>query len=122
MLKKRYDFFLMIYERAVKKYFPFYQVKEIGERKWHNGKCDRAKEERDRAWMRLESKLKQKTKEEYKLASNEYVKIRIEEEKRYEKDIVDKCMEEPKLFYRFINGQLKHKESIVGLKENKEVH
>ena len=32
---------------------------------------------------------KQKTKEEYKLAKNAYVRIRREEEKRYEKDIVD---------------------------------
>ena len=62
------------------------------------------------------------TKEVYKLARNEYVWVRREEEKRYGKDIVDKCKKEPKLFYRFINVKLKRKESIAQLKENKEVY
>ena len=44
----------------------------------------------------MERKLKQKTKEEYKQARNEYVRVRRQEEKRYEKDVVDKCKEEPK--------------------------
>ncbi len=35
------------------------------------------------------------------------MKIRKEEEKGYEKDIVNKCKEEPKLFYKFINGKIK---------------
>ena len=38
------------------------------------------------------------------------------------KNIVDKCKEEPKLFYRFINGKIKHKEIITRLKENNEVY
>ena len=38
------------------------------------------------------------------------------------KDIVDKCKEEPKLFYRFINGKIKHKEIINRLKENNEIY
>ena len=71
--------------------------------------------------MRIKRKPKQKMKEEYKLAKNEYVRIR-EEEKIYKKDIVDKCKEEPKLFHRFINGILKCKERIARLQENKEVY
>ena len=31
------------------------------------------------------------------------------EEKRYEKKIVDKCKKEPKLFYTFINGNIKQR-------------
>ena len=50
----------------------------------------------------------QERKEEYKLERNEYVRVRRDKEKIYEKDIVDKCKEEPKLFYRFINGKTKH--------------
>ena len=38
------------------------------------------------------------------------------------KYIVDKCKEKPKLFYRFINGKIIHKEIITRLKENNEVH
>ena len=60
--------------------------------------------------------------EEYKLERNEYVRLRREEEKGYEKDIVDKCKEEQKLFYRFINGKIKHKEIITRLKENNDMY
>ena len=63
----------------------------------------------------------QERKEDYKLERNEYVRVRREEEKRYEKDIVDKCKEEPKLFYRFINGK-KNTEIINRFKENNEVY
>ena len=31
-IQGKYNFFLMTYERAVKKYIPFYQVKEIGKK------------------------------------------------------------------------------------------
>ena len=48
------------------------------------------------------------------------VKIRREKEKKFEKDIVNKCKEEPKLFYRYINGKIKQKERITRLKENNE--
>ena len=33
------------------------------------------------------------------------------------KNIVDKCKEKPKLFYRFINGKIKQKENITRLKK-----
>ena len=51
----------------------------------------------------MKRKPVQERKEEYNLEKNEYVRVR-REEKRYEKDIlvVDKCKEEPKLFYRFL--------------------
>ena len=55
-----------------------------------------AKKKRDEARRRMKRKPVQERKEEYKLERNEYVRIRREKEKRYEKDIVDKCKEEPK--------------------------
>ena len=54
--------------------------------------------------------------ERFKTTRNEYVRIRREEKINYEKSIVEKCKEEPKLFYRFINGKLKTKEGINKLK------
>ena len=38
-------------------------------------------------------------KDEYKLERNDYLRVKREEENRYEKDIVDKSKEEPKQFY-----------------------
>lgn len=40
-----------------------------------------------------------KNRRNYKLATNEYVKMR-EAKQKYEKDVIDKCGGEPKLFYR----------------------
>ena len=40
-------------------YASFYNIKEKG-KKLFNGKCDRAKRERDRAWMKMQIKPKQK--------------------------------------------------------------
>ena len=62
----------------------------------------------------------QENRNKYKLARNEYARIRREEEKKFEKDIVNKCKEEPKLFNRYINGKIKQKERITRLKENNE--
>ena len=92
----------MIYEQGVKEYVLFYKVNEKGKRKlWFNRKCERAKKRRDEAWRRMKRKLVQKRKEEYKLGRKEYVRVR-REEKRYEKDVVYKCKEKPKLFYRLL--------------------
>ena len=41
----------------------------------------------------------QSRKEEYKLAMNEYLRVRGEKEKSYKSNTVDKCKEEPKLLY-----------------------
>ena len=54
--------------------------------------------------------------ERFKTTRNEYVRIRREEKINYEKNIIEKCKEEPKLFYRFINGKLKTKKGINKLK------
>ena len=40
------------------------------------------------------------------------VKIRREEEIKYEKDIMEKCKEEPKLFYKHIKGKMTIRETI----------
>ena len=50
---------------------------------------------------RERKKLIQRTKE-YKLTRNENASIRREEEKKYEKDVVDKYKAESMLFYRFL--------------------
>ena len=41
----------MIYELKIKKYVPFYKVKEKGKKECFNEKRDRIKKKRDRAWI-----------------------------------------------------------------------
>lgn len=38
------------------------------------------------------------------------------------KDITDKCKEQPKLFYRYVNDKLKQREDVSKLKVNVEVY
>ena len=69
----------------------------------------------------MKRKLILNRKQEYKLEINKYVRVIREKDKRYEKDIVGKCKEEPKLFYIFIKEKY-NIQSINRLKDNKEVY
>ncbi|XP_050725009.1 uncharacterized protein LOC127002828 [Eriocheir sinensis] len=113
--------FMEAYETGVMKYVPLYKPKEKGKNDWFNARCADAKEKRDKAWKRLKRNKNQRNKEDFKIARNEYVKIRREKEKGYEKDIVEKCKEEPKLFYRFINGKIKPRKKVGRLKDGNKV-
>ena len=46
----------MIYKQEIKKYVPFYIVKDKGIQEWLNGKGERAKKKRDEAWKRMKRK------------------------------------------------------------------
>lgn len=49
--------------------------------------------------------------------SNEHVPIRREKEEKHEKDITDKCREQPQLLYRYIHKKMKYKENIFQLRD-----
>lgn len=104
------------YETGVMKYVPLYKPKERGKFDWFNARCADAQEKETKRGRDRKKKKNQRNKD-FKIARNEYVKIRREEEKGYEKDIVEKCKEEPKLFYKIINGKIKPKEKIERLKD-----
>ncbi len=93
-------------------------MKEIGRKEWYNGKCEEAKNKRDKALKGLRRKFDHRNREEYKLARNEYIRV-IREERRYEKDLADKCKNKPKLFYRYMTQKIENKESITQLNYNK---
>ena len=48
----------------------------------------------------------------YKTARNKYTKIRREAEVEYQRDIVNKCKDEPKLFHNYIKSKIKVKDKI----------
>ena len=48
----------------------------------------------------------------YMQKRNKYVMILRVEQKNYQKDIVDKCKDQPKLFYRYTNGKLEKQKEI----------
>ena len=115
-VQEKYEIFLDKYEEGVKRFVPNQKVKR-GKHEWYNKKCTEAKKKKDRAGKKMMRQRDGNTREEYKMARNEYSKIRKEEERKFECDIVKKCKDEPRLFYRYVNGKLKHREGVNKLKK-----
>ena len=53
--------------------------------------------------------------EKYK-TRNEYVRIQRKEEGNFERKIIEKCKNESKVFYRYINEKIKNREGVDKLK------
>ena len=104
------------YRDGVSRYVPRYKLRKEGNREWFNGRCTRAKERRDAAWKKWRRHRNTRNKEEFKQARTDYMKVTKEEERSYEKSIVEKCKEQPKLLHKFINRKIKPKETIERLK------
>ena len=115
-VQEKYNIFMEVYREGVRRYVPKYRPKEVGQNDWFNARCTKAKEKRDEAWKRWKRNRNLRNKENFKIARNEYVKVRKEEERQYEKDIVEKCKDQPKLFYKFINKKMKKRVTIELLK------
>ena len=118
-INEKWDMFLKIYNDCVRLYVPKVSMKEIGRSDWFNGRCMEAKRKRDRLWNVWRKRKRPDLWRNYKDARNEYVQICREVRKHYEKDIVEKCKDQPKLFYRFVNSKLKNKEGISKLEVDK---
>ena len=115
-VQSKWNKFMEIYELAVDKIVPRIVKDENRRNPWFNGRCNTAKRKRDKAWRKWRKTRTAEAGNEYKTERNEYVRIRREEEKNFERGIVEKCKKEPKLFYKFVNGKLKEKQGIEKLK------
>ena len=58
----------------------------------------------------------------YEEDRNECVRILRNEKRNYERDIIDKCRSDAKLFHRHIRGKMKKCDVIMGLKVNDIMH
>ena len=92
-----------IYNEGVEKYVPRRKQEKTYIKVWFNRRCSEAKERRDKAWNRWKREKHPRKWQVYINERNKYVKICREEKRNYEKDINDKCKEQPKLFYRYVN-------------------
>ena len=94
---------MKVYKAGFMKFVPKYKQNKEKKQDWFNARCFKAREKRDRAWRSWKKSMNERNRESYRAARNEYVKARREEEINFEKDIVEKCKKQPKLFYRFVN-------------------
>ena len=113
-VQEKYDIFLMKYREGEQKYVPVYKEKKK-RHKWYNARCAEAKRKKDAAWRKLKKHRNTSNRESYRGARNECVRIRREEERKFEKDIVTKCGDEPKLFYKYINEKIRSRDTIMKL-------
>ena len=117
-IQEKWQEFIKMYEEGIEKYVPKIKENKKKKKEWFNRKCEECRRKKEEAWNKLRKGRNNRVDlwERYKTARNEYVRIRREEKINYEKNVIEKCKEEPKLFYRFINGKLKSKEGISNLK------
>ena len=111
--------FLDFYFKEIDKSIP--KIKEKGNptdhKEWFNPRCERAKEKKEVLWTRCKRHASKAARARYNEARNLYTRIRREAQKNYEKDIVEKGKDQPKLFYNFINKKTKKKDHILTIKD-----
>ena len=117
-IDEKWESFSNIYHEGVGRYVPKMSQKTRGKSDWYNKKCGEARKNKELAWKRWRRNRRQDLWEKYKLERNKYTSVCREEKRNYEKDIVDKCKDQPKLFYKYVNSKMKHKEGIEVLKVN----
>ncbi len=113
--------FVSKYREEVQQFVSSYKV-IIRKHEWYNVRCVEAKKKKDRAWKKIIRQLNRNAREEYRNAKTEYSEIRRKVERNFESDIVRKYKVEPKLFYRYISGKMKHKDGINKLKREGRIY
>ncbi|XP_050695649.1 uncharacterized protein LOC126985138 [Eriocheir sinensis] len=112
----KWEEFSKLYKEAENRYVPKVTKKDVGKKEWFNKRYEAARKRKEEAWKGWRRRRKINSWNDFKQARNEHTKIRREEKRIYEKDIIDKCKDQPKLFYRRVNGKIKNKETIDKLK------
>ena len=121
-IQGKWDEFVKIYNEAVERFVPKGRKYCEKGKEWYNGRCEKARKCKTRAWNKWRKGRIESNWKDYVEVRNECVKILREEKYKYEKDIMDKCKSEPKLFYRHINSRMKKREGITELKDNGRVY
>ncbi|XP_050714228.1 uncharacterized protein LOC126997279 [Eriocheir sinensis] len=112
----KWEEFLKLYKEAENRYVPKVTKRDVGKKERFNKRCEAARKRKEEAWKGWRRRGRINAWNNFKQARNEHTKIRREEKRKYEKDIIDKCKDQPKLFYRHVNDKLKNRETINKLK------
>ena len=119
-IEEKWAFLLRTYNEGVEKWVPKMKMDRNSKEEWYNRKCEEAWKVKERAWNKWRKNRREDLWNEYKRKRNEYIRTRRGEKKKFEKNIVDKCKDQPKLFYKFINKKLKNRDEIQKVKVNGE--
>ena len=120
-MDSKWNEFIRIYEAAVSKFVPKGRVTCKDGKEWFN-RCYLARKEKKMKWNRWKKERSESRWKDYVIARNESVRIMREEKWKYEKDIMDKCQSDPRLFYKHVNNKRKKWEGIMKLKVDGKEH
>ncbi|WP_435336435.1 hypothetical protein, partial [Klebsiella pneumoniae] len=78
----------------------------------------------DKAWNKARKNYSKQKGDHYTKLRNKYLQIRRKEKRLFEKKKknVSKCKNEPKLFYRYVNGKMRNKDCIIRLREGNVIY
>ena len=109
--------FLDFYNKGVDQHIPKSKQGRFPQnnKKWFNARCVRARKNKEILWKRYSRHPSEPARTRYNEARNSYTLIRKEAQKNYEKDIIEKSGEQPKLFYNYINSKTKKREQILAI-------
>ena len=99
-VQEKWNEFLKIYNIAVEKFVPREGPGGRKGKKWFSAKCRSARSDKINAWNRWSKQKTENRLDDYIKARNKYVEIIRMERRKYERDIICKCIDEPKQFYK----------------------
>ena len=121
-LDVQYSKFCEIYKKGVEKFISKFKIDARNCQKWFNDKCKKMREKKHLLWKRFRRHRSQAAYERYKVGRNEYTQTMREAKLNFEKDIINKCTSQPKLFFNYINSKTKSRDQISAIKDNNIVY
>ncbi len=112
----KWEIFLRIYDEGMEKWVSKMKITQESKEEWYNKICAEAKEVKERAWNRWRRNKRSDIWNEFKRARNDYVSTIRNEKQNFQKNIVDKCKEQPKLFY--VRNEVEKVVKIIQEEEN----
>ena len=74
--------------------------------------CGTARDLKEDAWNRWRRSKRINLWNKFKQARNKIVTTLREELKNFERDVVNRCKDQPKLFFKYVNSKMKARKSI----------
>ncbi len=113
-VNKKLEAFMEVYTDGINKFVPTFKEnnKLVKHRAWFNYECTKAKEMKDKAWKKMRKWDTEENSRQYKDARNKYTEVRRRTEAHYEKKTLENYERNPKMFFKYVNGKRKIKDTI----------
>merc|ERR1712035_94911 len=108
-INEQYERFLELYNKGTEQCIPTAKEEKREAPDWFNDRCREARDKKETSWKKMNRHRTEPARERFVQARNEYTDIRREEVRKFEKGIVEKSVEEPKILYAHINSKMKMK-------------